>query len=95
MWINPANETVDQNLVFEIKSLNPRDLIITLNDQNVVELFLDEGKRYKINEVVALRSGRNYLNFKTEEPPVDPPGEDNRKLLFSIEKMFPFYNFEK
>lgn len=95
LWINPTNDTLDKKLFFEIKSLNSRDLKITLNDINIVELFLDEGKRYEINETVGLQPGRNYINFLTEEPAVDPPGEDNRKLLFSIEKMHPFYTLEE
>jgi len=90
-WINPSNTDKVQKLLFEITSLNARDLIISLNDSKVIELSLEEGKSYEINESISLQPGTNIIKFITKELPIDPPGPDNRLLLFNIGKVHPFY----
>ena len=57
----------------------------------LAELNLEAGQTYQVNEDIILQPGRNVINFLTDQPPFDPPGEDNRLLLFSIEKVHPFY----
>ncbi|MDB9788610.1 hypothetical protein OAB52_02380 [Candidatus Thioglobus sp.] len=90
-WVNPSNTDKAQKLLFEISSLNARDLIISLNDRKVIELSLEEGRSYEINENISLQPGTNIIKFITKELPFDGPSEDNRLLLFSIEKVHPFY----
>ncbi|WP_416652693.1 hypothetical protein [Candidatus Pseudothioglobus sp. Uisw_086] len=91
-WINPSNADKAQKLLFEITSLNARDLIISLNDSKVIELSLEEGKSYEINENISLQPGTNIIKFITKELPVNPPGADSRLLLFSLGKVHPFYS---
>ena len=90
-WINPGSTAKVQKLLFKIRSLNTRKLTINLNKNEVHGLNLEPNIIYVINKSINLQPGKNIIEFITEEPPVDPPGADDRNLLFSIEEMHPFY----
>ena len=91
LWINSSNAIKPQKLLFGIKSLNARNIIINLNESAVYSLSLEPNTVYVVSKVINLQPGRNIIEFITEEPPIDPPGPDNRTLLFGIEKVHPFY----
>jgi TusA-related sulfurtransferase len=95
LWINSSNVIKPQKLLFRIKSLNARNIIINLNKSEVYSLSLRPNIAYVVNKNISLQPGRNTIEFITEEPPIDPPGPDNRALMFSIEKVHPFYQEDK
>lgn len=83
-WFNNENNPREEKISFEIGSLISRTMIIKLNGK-VIDNFANlPGVQSAHAYTLSLISGRNIIEFVTEEPSVQPSSTDTRNLTFSL-----------
>ena len=86
---NSSSEDIKERLTFTASSLNYRKVDIALNGIIIDSFVLDQTER-PVDLMLSLMPGENILEIISNEPPVNPPGLDDRLLLLSIKDVYPF-----
>lgn len=86
LWLNNPNKNpINVKLYFEITTLLPRDVIISINrNLQDIKIHLKPGEPQRVTLNLKLVSGKTKLNLKTDIPAQLPGNSDTRKLAFSI-----------
>ena len=81
---NYADSVQTINISFILGTLVERGISLKFNDQPIDQFQMSSVKQIEYSYILPLSIGENILKFETNELGVDPDGEDNRILLFSL-----------
>ena len=76
-----------KKISFVLGTLTDRDMTIKLNGQTLEHFEMKRGVSTNHSFNLQLHPGKNKLTFETNKSGLEPGGDDNRELFFSISEI--------